>query len=65
MNSLLAGLDAYRKDVDKELGKVISSEEDSQQESVSQEDITENSPLQRQLTCSWSLPFVLAPVIFT
>lgn len=44
--NLLAALDAYRTDVDKELGEVISVQKtDSQKETVREEDLAENSPI--------------------
>lgn len=45
-DNVLAALDAYRSDVDKELGEVISVQSaDSQSESVREEDLAENSPI--------------------
>ena len=45
-DSLLAALDAYRGDVDKELGEVISVQtESSGNESVREEDVAEDSPI--------------------
>ena len=44
--NILAALDAYRTDVDKELGEVISIQNaDAKADSVRDEDITENSPI--------------------
>lgn len=44
--TILAALDAYRTDVDKELGEVISVQSaDSNSENVREEDLTENSPI--------------------
>lgn len=44
--NILAALDAYRTDVDKELGEVISIQNaDAKADSVREEDITENSPI--------------------
>ena len=44
-SAILAALEAYRKDVDKELGEVISGQETRQQEVVNEEDIAEDSPI--------------------
>ena len=45
--NILAALDAYRSDVDKELGEVISGQSDDSQQSdaVREEDLAENSPI--------------------
>lgn len=44
--NILAALDAYRTDVDKELGEVISIQNaDAKTDTVGDEDITENSPI--------------------
>ena len=46
-DNILAALDAYRTDVDKELGEVISGQSDANQqgEVVKEEDLAENSPI--------------------
>jgi type IV pilus assembly protein PilB len=44
--NILAALDAYRSDVDKELGEVISIQSaDAQADTVREEDLAENSPI--------------------
>lgn len=44
--NILAALDAYRSDVDKELGEVISIQSaDTQSDTVREEDLAENSPI--------------------
>lgn len=47
-----SALDAYRTDVDKELGEIISDQDaaESQTESVREEDIAENSPIARTVS---------------